>query len=432
MHDSNSTGIEDLGIWYTYPTWTRPLCPVGRFHIAEIKFNSLKEGINMRVYFTFSRAALVLAVVCMAMGMPAGVYAMDSASVSQQVVVEEPTTPANLLNFTEYFETTDTKAPAEQQAAPAAQGNCNQGCGGCALNSCCYEPCREWYFDGRIQRMYGYTSYQFGTAPGDTSPVAPYAPLSKLNFSLDSDWIGLRVGVRKCDWDIHFEWLTPMTRQIDGFMSDYDWNINNPRNDADRLDSLTHSGERWNDGQKLELEGEFKYSDCILGLPIEVWPLAGFRFQRFDITAFNVDYIIPDRGLVFVGDAITFNQQYYIGYIGAQFRRSIQRECRRPIDLTFQVDYGGVNGYNVDHHLLRTPAPRYTFESTNGDQLHFSLAGDIPLNCHLNLGLQVDYTSIRTTGTHRLTDPATDLSWTNGVLVKSEQTALTAYLQYVW
>ena len=96
----------------------------GQIHIAEIKFNSLKEGINMRVYFTFSRVALVLAVVCMAMCMPAGVYAMDSASGSPQVVIAEPTTPANLLNFTEYYETADTKAPAKERTgrkAPVAK-----------------------------------------------------------------------------------------------------------------------------------------------------------------------------------------------------------------------------------------------------------------------------------------------------------------------
>jgi hypothetical protein len=411
------------------------LYPVGRFHIAESKFNSLKEGINMRVYFTFSRVVLVLAVVWMAMGMPAGAYAMDSASGSPQVVIAEPTTPANLLNFTEYYETADAKAPAAKDAAPAAEGNCCQGCGGCANDCCCCcEPCRDWYVNAEIQRMYGYTSYQFGSGPArlETGLAAPYAPESKLNFSLDSDWVGLRVGVQRCDWDVHFEWLTPMQRSIDGFMSDYDWNINTPRNNPDRLDSLTHSGERWNDGQKIELEADYKYSDCILGMPIEVWPLAGFRFQRFDITAYNVDYIVPPRGLIYVGDAITFNQQYYMGYIGAQLRRTIERECRRPINLIFQFDVGGVGGYNVDHHLLRTPAPRYTFDSTGGDEIHFSLAGDIPLNCHLNVGLQADYTNIRTTGTHRLTQPGTDATWDNGVLVKSEQTALTAYLQYVW
>ena len=119
------------------------------------------------------------------------------------------------------------------------------------------------------------------------------------------------------------------TRHIDGFMSDYDWNINTPRNNPDRLDSLTHSGERWNDGQKLELEADYKYSDCILGMPIEVWPLAGFRFQRFDMTGYDAYQLVSTSGnppigpYRYQGDIITFNQQYYMGYIGAQLRRAL-------------------------------------------------------------------------------------------------------------
>ena len=37
-----------------------------------------------------------------------------------------------------------------------------------------------------------------------------------------------------------------------------------------------------------------------LGLPIELWPLAGFRFQRFDMTAHDGMQLINDeRFLVF-------------------------------------------------------------------------------------------------------------------------------------
>ena len=185
--------MEVSGKWYMYRTRTSPLCPVGRFHFAENKFNSLKEEITMRVYFTFSRVALVLAVVWMAMGIPAGVYAMESASGSPQVVIAEPTTPANLLNFTEYYETADAKAPAAKEAAPAAEGNCCQGCGECACDCCgCTESCRTWYIDYRIQEMFGYTSYQFGSHPipsvYESGLTTPYAPESKLNYSLDSTW----------------------------------------------------------------------------------------------------------------------------------------------------------------------------------------------------------------------------------------------------
>ncbi|MGA2797855.1 MAG: omptin family outer membrane protease [Thermoguttaceae bacterium] len=389
----------------------------------------------MRVYFTFSRVALVLAVVWMAMGMPAGAYAKDSASGSPQVVIAEPTTPANLLNFTEYYETADTQTPAAKEAAPAAEGNCCQGCGGCACDCCCCccDPGQEWYANVEFQRMYGYTSYQFGTGPGGPQ----FAPLSKLNYSLDSDWIGLKVGLLRNDWDVHFEWLTPMMRQIDGVESDYDWS--GPNRAAA---SLSKSSERWNDGQKLELEADYKYSDCILNMPIEVWPLAGFRFQRFDMTAYNGVQIINDRtipnlpnpGDTFPGDGLTLNQQYYMGYIGAQLRRTIESRSGRLIDLLFQFDYGGVGGYNVDHHLRRSGGDRFTMESTGGDEFHVALVCDIPLSDRLNLGLQADYTRIRTTGSHHLiwNSQNIDETWDNGVLVKSEQTALTAYLQYVW
>jgi hypothetical protein len=400
-------------------------------YIAENKFISLKEGINMRVYFTFSRAALVLAVVCMAMGMPAGAYAMESASVSQQVVVAEPTTPANLLNFTEYFETADAKTPAAKEAAPATDGNCNQGCGGCACECYC-EPCRYWYIEPEIQQMFGYTSFQFG---GSSPLTGPYTPISKLDYSLDSTWTGLRVGVQRCNWDIHFEWLTPMVRSIDRGMKDYDWNIDDPRNDPTRLDSLSHSKTRWNDGQKLELEADYKYSDCILGMPVEVWPLAGFRFQRFGITAYGAEQLIPPDGpFAFQGDVLTINQQYYMGYIGFQLRRTIERECRAPINLAFQFDWGGTAGYMVDHHLIRTDIPGFsTVENTGGDTVHVALRGDIPLNCHWNLGLQADYYRIRTTGTiTQLSNGVPFYAGDYGVLVKSEQTDITAYLLYTF
>jgi hypothetical protein len=331
----------------------------------------------------------------------------------------------------------DTPVAGDQKvAAPAQPSGAGESCYSCnACDSCCCSAVdcgRTWYVDFKIQEMWGYTSYQFGT-DGPWHGGSEFAPLSKLDFSLDSTWTGLRVGVERCNWDVHLEWLMPMVQHIDGVMSDYDWNINSPYNDPTRLDSLTHSSQRWNDGQKLELEADYKYSDCFLGMPVEVWPLAGFRWQRFDITAYNIDYIVPDRGHTYDGDVITFNQQYYIGYIGFQLRREIERACKPPVNLVFQFDWGGAGGYNVDHHLLRE-GDRYTMESTGGDAVHVGLTGSIPLNCHLSLGLQADYTRIRTTGTHRLLNEpyGQDESWSNGVLVKSEQTAVSAYLQYLW
>jgi hypothetical protein len=291
-----------------------------------------------------------------------------------------------------------------------------------------------WTIDYRVQQMFdSRTSYQFGTEPGF---VPKYAPLSKLDWSLDSTWTGLRVGVQKPNWDVHFEWLTAIG--INGSMEDFDWNINNPRDDPTRLDSLSRSSERWTDGQKIEIEADYRWSERLLGLPVEFWPLAGFRFQRFDITSTRGVQIIPSDGPFpppFDGDLITFNQQYYIGYVGAQFRTAIQRPGRPPINLAFQADYGATAGYNIDHHLFYEyyGIHRYTMESTAGGALHFALTAEALLNKRLSFGLQADYMEIGTTGSHRFvwsgaTTPV-DETWDNGVSVSSRQTAITAFLR---
>ncbi len=102
----------------------------------------------MRGHFTFSRTVLILAVLWMAMGVPAGALAVEPTSDSPQVVMPEPAITANLTNYSPYYETADTKpidekAPAKD-AAPAVQVNAGQGCG-CCSNSCC--PCGNWILD---------------------------------------------------------------------------------------------------------------------------------------------------------------------------------------------------------------------------------------------------------------------------------------------
>jgi len=309
---------------------------------------------------------------------------------------------------------------------------CDNACDGCACSSC--DCCRTWYVDYRIQEMFGYTSFQYGfDGPSQYYPAA-YSPVSKLDYSLNSTWTGVRVGVQTCTWDVHLEWLMPMVQHIDGGMYDYDWS------GPDRAaGSLSHAATRWNDGQKIELEADYKYSDCFLGMPIEFLPLAGFRFQRFDMTAYDGIQLVDDGtigvppvGSLYPGDGLTINQQYYTGYIGFQLRRCIERECRPPINLAFQFDWGGTGGYMVDHHLHRE-VDLYTMQSTGGDAVHLALRGDVPINCHLKLGLQADYMRIRTTGTmHQLVNGNSTHTWGEGVLVKSEQTDITAYLQYTF
>jgi hypothetical protein len=335
----------------------------------------------------------------------------------------------------------DEKAPLPAPSSnAAADSKCceekcaaNTGCEECLCSA--MQPCRIWYVDYRIQQMMSsHTSYQFGTP---AAPPTGYAPLSKLDWNLDSTWNGIRVGVLRPKLDVHFEWLIPMTDFIGGKMEDFDWD--GPNTDPF---SLSRSRERFTDGQKIEFEADYKWTDCLLGMPVELWPLAGFRFQRFNMTSYAGDQIIGDGVRVplpgpfdFQGDSITFNQQYYIGYVGAQLRRTIERECRRPITLMLQADWGATWGYNVDHHLLRTGGDRYTMEDTSGGTLHFALMAETPINRHLTLGLQADYADIRTWGgSHHLVwnSQQLDQTWTNGVQANSDQTSLTAYARLLW
>jgi outer membrane protease len=300
--------------------------------------------------------------------------------------------------------------------------------------------------DYRVLTMFdSHTSYQFGTSPGYYR--GNYAPLSKLDWSLNSVWTGFRIGAEEADSAGHFEWLTPMGQSINGGMYDYDWNINdNLPNDPTRLDSLSRSSGRWNEGQMLEIEYEFRLLKHPLGLPVDLWPLAGFRWQRFDITDYAGYQIIGDGEIVPLpgpfpppldgGDGITFKQEYSIGYLGAQLRGMLETWILPPIALTLQGDWGYTQANNVDHHLSYeySGIHRYTMEDTHGDCLHVGLTAEA-LFCRdrFSIGLQADHTEINTTGSHRWvvsgnTTPV-DETWTNGVSVSSRQTAITAFLR---
>jgi hypothetical protein len=333
------------------------------------------------------------------------------------------------------------RAVADEKPAvkDTAYGNCGEtACGGqetgCEESVCAaMQPCRVWYIDYRIRSMFNsHTSYEFGTEPGSAfeRQYGKYAPVSRLNWSLDSTWNGLQVGIEKPNWDVHFEWLTPMTKNINGTMEDSDWVP------ANNLILQSHTQQRWNDGQMLDLGGEFKWTEFCLGnSPIEVWPVAGFKWQRFGMTGYDSNYNVgtlpypfPQPGDILTGDQITTNQQYSIGYIGAQLRTAL---CwgETPIDLRLQGDWGATSAYNVDHHL---GVDKYWFYNTRGDAFHIALTAEAPISCRFSVGLQADHTAIRTTGTVDWVGgigapPAAPYS--NGVLVKSDQTSLTAFLR---
>jgi hypothetical protein len=298
---------------------------------------------------------------------------------------------------------------------------------------------RFWSIDYRVMTMFdSHTTYEFGTIPG--APGPQYAPLSRLDWSLDSTWHGLQVGVESPNWRAHVQWLTPMIKGGYRDMSDFDWS--GPDRDPALL---SVSPQRWTDGQMLELEASRKVADTIFSVPIEIWPAAGFRFQRLDMMAYNGVQVIndgtfgpnpPPVGYRWSEDMISLNQQYYMGYVGGELRTMLVFANMQPIVVTFEGDWATVAGYNVDHHISGYEADgihRYTMESTFGDAYHLALVGESLLSPHFSVGLRVEHLAIRTTGTHRwtmsgATTPVNE-TWSNGVAAWSDQSSITAFFR---
>jgi hypothetical protein len=287
--------------------------------------------------------------------------------------------------------------------------------------------CRRWTIDYRYRALVssGITS-TFGTSD---PPPTGYAPLSQLNFPINSSWHGIRIGIDDPGWGAHFEWMTPQ-QSIEGQLSDYDWTSGPPQSDNDYTD-LGFAQQRWVDAQMIDLGLDFQLTESAFKLPIEIWPTIGFRWQRFDLTGYNGVQVKYDNQWLdppdqYPGDVITFNQQFYIGYLGGQFRMRL-----RSVLLTFQADWGYTWGNNIDHHLDRA-GDRFTMESTEGNTWHLGFTAEVPVSSHFSAGFQCDHMEIRTTGTHRLQDfqLGEDSSWNNGVSVSSNQTSLLVFLRF--
>ena len=241
------------------------------------------------------------------------------------------------------------------------------------------------------------TSYEFGT-PVEYSPS--WTPLSKLTFPLNSFWHGLRVGVERPKWNLHCEWMMPQ-QGIQQDMADYDW-----QNDHPPFTDLGFTQVKWNQGQMVDTDLDFKLTDHISTLPVEIWPMFGFRWQKFDIMGFDLSQVLIDnvsqRPAYYVpGDVITFNQQYFITYLGGQLRTKVECAALPPALLTFQGDWGYTSADNVDHHLLRD-GDRFTMETTTGGAWHVGLTAEVLLSKRFSLGFQLDHMDISTKGKHRL------------------------------
>jgi hypothetical protein len=109
---------------------------------------------------------------------------------------------------------------------------------------------------------------------------------------------------------------------------------------------------------------------------------------------------------------------------------TIHIENLPDINIKFQGDWGDVQAYNIDHHLLRE-GDRYTMESTHGDSWHIAFTTEVPVRKHLTIGFQVDYLEMQTHGKHHFQNIplGTDEVWSDGVHAWSNQTWMTGFIK---
>ncbi|MCG6536599.1 MAG: hypothetical protein L7F78_18295, partial [Syntrophales bacterium LBB04] len=132
------------------------------------------------------------------------------------------------------------------------------------------------------------------------------------------------------------------------------------------------------------------------------------------------------------GDSIRFKQTYWQYFLGVRSNIDLGQFAKiSNLKLLLQVDWAYVDGLNEDQHLHRE-GRRLTYDYTNGYGWHGVMALKKGLVRNLTLGLEVEYLSIYTTGSHRLVNSplGIDISLTNGVKVWSDQASLSLNLEY--
>lgn len=291
-------------------------------------------------------------------------------------------------------------------------------------------PASPWSIELKTRYFFNsHTSYEFG------NPFPPYqAPLSRLEFPLDSWWVGGEARRRFSRFSLGFEVLRNVTIETGGAMKDSDWDDEyNPN----ALTIYSESGCRLEPSYNIRGDMDFNIADQI-GLPdwLELRPLTGIRWQRFTFVTHDGLQTYPASGgaepTPLPGDSIRFEQTYWQYLVGIRSACDLGNFSILPqLKLLFQIDWAYVQGYNEDHHLLRV-GNRITTETTRGDAWHSSVGLKWRLTQSLDAGIEADYLKLQTTGSHRLTNDlfGIDMGFDNGVKVWSEQRSLSFSLKY--
>ena len=294
-------------------------------------------------------------------------------------------------------------------------------------------PEKAWSAELRVKRYFGsHTSFEFG------NPFPPYqTPLSRLEFPLNTWWAGGEFRRSFSRISAGIEVMSNVSRESDGSFKDSDWD------DDAKPGVLTVYSEaqcRMEPSYMVRGDADLKIADW-LGMPawLDLRPVAGIRWQRFNLLAHNGLQTYPAPGDTtppdpLPGEAIRFEQNYWHYFLGIRAAYDLERHMKIPRLKVFgQLDWAYVDGDNSDHHLLRA-GDHWTYEKTRGDAWHASLGIKSGLTKSINAGVEAEYLLIRTTGTHRWVNEV--FGWNessdHGVKAWSEQMSLMMSLEYLF
>ena len=292
---------------------------------------------------------------------------------------------------------------------------------------------KPWSAELHVKRYLGsHTSFEFG------NPLPPYqAPLSRLEFPLNTWWVGGEVRRRFSRFSAGLEVLRNVSAESDGSFKDSDWD------DETRPDVKTIYSEsqcRMEPSYIVRGDVDLKVSDW-LGLPVwfDLRPVVGVRWQRVKLVGHNGIQTYPASGDTtppepLPGDGILFKQTYWQYFLGIRTTYDLGKHILESrLKLFFQLDWAYVDAENSDHHLFRA-GNRMTYEKTSGSAVHASLGLKTGLTNNINAGVEAEYLRIQTKGSHRIVNDEMnlDMSWDNGVKVWSEQMSLMMSLEYLF
>lgn len=291
-------------------------------------------------------------------------------------------------------------------------------------------PEKKWSAELQVKRYFGsHTSYEFGTSGH------PYwAPLSRLEFPMNTWWLGGEVRRSFSRFSVGTEALFAVPMDSDLSFKDSDWT------DSEHTNVKTIYSEaqcRVEPSYMIRGDVDLKIADWV-GLPgsFDLRPVAGFRWQRLDFEVHNAVESLPAPPFHAPGNVIRFRQTYWQYFLGIKASYDLGKHIDVPrLKLLGQLDWAYAEGSNSDDHLLRGDGGnRMTYEKTKGDAWHASLALKAGLSENINAGLEFEYLRIMSIGTHQWQHDIynTDESWDNGVKVWSEQMSMMLKLEYLF